>query len=206
MFKLQLTIPGFALLAILGTSPAARAATIDTFSFTQGDWSDFFQGTGTLAPITNGILTGSFTGIVEPGGFIELTDLSSLTVAFTSPHLSTEEILASTTLFSYDTNGGASSLDIAGPQGLPTICVGAAATLAAGCTLGFHETFPVGTKGDVEFGGAFLVSPDLPVITLESSVTTNPAVTPEPQSTVFVSLALVALVLMHSRRKTRRTL
>jgi len=209
MFKRQLTIPGLAILAILATLPAARGTTVDTFSFTEGDWSNFSMmsnGTVTLNPIPTGILTGSFTGVVEPGGFIELADLSAFTLAYQSQSLTTGENLASLTLFSYDTNGGASSLDIAG-LGFPfDLCVGAAATLQAGCTANFQENFPAGTKGVVDFDGIFEVSPDQPVITLVSSVTTNPTVTPEPQSTVFVILALIALVLAHSRSKSNRTL
>jgi hypothetical protein len=49
--------------------PCARAATIDTYDFTQGGYT--FNG----SPFLTGVLTGSFTGNVESSGFIEIADL-----------------------------------------------------------------------------------------------------------------------------------
>ena len=67
-------------MAIGGAFPS-RAATIDTFDFTQVGWvqvASFIGGTVTgSVPDPGGILSGSFTGTVEPSGLIELGDLTS---------------------------------------------------------------------------------------------------------------------------------
>jgi hypothetical protein len=58
-------------LAIAGLAPA-RSAIIDTFSFSDT--------TGWLSPLT--FITGSFTGVVERDGHINLNDLTDFNISF----------------------------------------------------------------------------------------------------------------------------
>ena len=128
-----------------------RAATIDTYDFTQGGY------VGIMEPFFIGAMTGRFTGAVEANGFIELADLSSLTVsvAFTfelGMH-STVTFDGPVTFFSFDTAGGSSSLALATADGVgATACVGAAASFGfPGCGSG-------GVNGSI-FGGAITSRP-----------------------------------------------
>lgn len=63
----------------MGFGPSgAHAATVDTFDFSVGGWASPLSDDGTYQlgdPIPSAVLTGSFTGTVEPSGFIELGDL-----------------------------------------------------------------------------------------------------------------------------------
>jgi hypothetical protein len=74
MFKNPLVLAGLALAAVL--SMPAHGETIDTFSFNESNWSEYTLGTGILIPDSSDMLTGSFTGIVEPDGFIQKGDLT----------------------------------------------------------------------------------------------------------------------------------
>lgn len=141
----------------MAVSATAQATTIDTFNFTQTGWNYILHTSGGVGePDPGGILTGTFTGTVEPSGLIELGDLSSFSVLHTdSAGVALGESLPSLTLFSYDINGGASSLGVAGPE-IPyvgaghTICVGAAAALSpicAGAPSFSILSFPLGTNG-----------------------------------------------------------
>ena len=114
---------GAALLLAATVAPVvAHAGPLETFSFTQGYPS--------LASVT-----GTFTGTVEPGGSIQLADLTafSATYSLTGPvTLANTYTLADLQLFSFipGANGPNSSLDIfasvaASPPG--SLCVGAAA-------------------------------------------------------------------------------
>ena len=104
-----------AIIAVLAAVQPGWATTVDTFDFTQTGWSVFFPGTGTF-PDSTGLLSGSFTGAVEPNGFIEQGDLTAFSAVFTpaDPTPFTPLALNQLTLFSFDTAGGASSLDFAG--------------------------------------------------------------------------------------------
>lgn len=93
MFKRLIVLGSSAFLALAGLVPA-RAAVIDTFSFSNlSGWSEF-----------GAEFSGRFTGTVEASGFIELSDLSAFHIIGTSNSLS------NLTFFSYDTVVGASSL------------------------------------------------------------------------------------------------
>ncbi|HEX4259676.1 MAG TPA: hypothetical protein VHY76_01115 [Acetobacteraceae bacterium] len=61
-------------LVATGLAAAAHATTIETFGFTES---------GYTGPAGAGVLTGSFTGIVEASGLIEQAELSSINVTFT---------------------------------------------------------------------------------------------------------------------------
>jgi hypothetical protein len=166
-----------AALALCSLVPAASATTIDTFSFTQGGYQD------------GGVLSGSFSGAVEPDGFIELTDLKSINVTFTyNPGSVTATLYGygPATFFSYATTGGASSLDLVSSIGVSSdACVGAVAAFGAfGCGNGVANA--VGSVGD-------LSTTQLASVSLTSSVTTPPPLSavPEPASLLLVSTALL---------------
>ncbi len=74
MFKSTLVLAGLAVAASL--SMPAHGETIDTFSFTETGWGEYAPGAGISAAAPNTVLTGTFTGIVEPNGFIEQGDLT----------------------------------------------------------------------------------------------------------------------------------
>lgn len=182
----------------MALSPAG-AATIDTFSFTQSNWMGSFSDGGmihTSGPVAGGLLSGSFTGIVEPGGLIRLADLSAFSDNFTDTAapmgVATLAMnLGSLTAFSYLTSGGASTLDIAGTFDAGGNCVGGAVPFSPACTDGFAFAYPPGI-----FGAGFIVADpvpivvalDQPVITLVSSVTTVPEPSALPLLAAFAGL------------------
>ena len=196
--------PAMAAVCILGMANGGpfpgRAATIDTFDFTQVGWievASFLGGTVSgSVPDPGGILSGSFTGTVEPSGLIELGDLTSFSDTYfdlANPGGIGLNSLFNLSLFSYNTTGGASSLDIAGSFGqLFAACVGAAVPLDGFCTSNFQLFYPPGTNGAIVVLARSPVefTSNRPVITLVSSVTTPPAV-PEP-STVSMLMTFLA--------------
>ena len=173
---------------------ASSATTVDTFTFTQDGWTTTVINSPTMdtvgTPDPRGILTGSFTGTVEADGLIGRADLTSFGVSYQD---STAGLLFKATspqalqLFSYNTNGGASSLDFAvNGFGIIAACAGAAASLDATCFLEGFVLNPVGTNG-VVLTNSFtqFVTLNFAQLTLQSSVTTlppsAPAATPEPE-------------------------
>ena len=144
MSKRILALGASAFLAMSGIAPATSATTIDTYDFTQGGYVGL-PGTGDL--------TGSFTGAVESDGFVELADLSSMSVTFTVTGGGALSSDALPLFFSFDTAGGSSSLDLitnlfTTPVQV-SVCVGAAAVLgASGCGAGGFDGvfFPFTTQ------------------------------------------------------------
>jgi hypothetical protein len=182
----------------------ARAATVDTFDFTQVGWdyaSNFGGPITAGAPDPGGLLTGSFTGTVEASGLIELSDLTAFSAVYTdtaNPGGFEFQDLSTTTLFSYDTVGSASSLDIAGFFNFAEICVGGTVPFDANCTSNFLFAYTPGTNGAV-FAPTLVipvvVTSDRPTITLVSSVTTAPSSTvPEPPSSILLLTALAGML------------
>jgi PEP-CTERM motif len=161
--------------------PCARAATIDTYDFTQGGYT--FNG----SPFLTAVLTGSFTGNVESSGFIEIADLSSINVTFTIT-TDLEPVFqvfgfGPATFFSFDTAQGPGSLDFEtaiGDVGGAVSCVGAVAAFGFGaCGLG-------GVNG---FVSPIWATQALPVVSLVSSVT----IVPEPSTWAMMLLGFAGL-------------
>ena len=170
---------GYILLAIVAFSGMvnAHATTIDTYDFTQ----DNYQISGNTSP--PGVLTGSFTGAVEPSGFIELTDLSSSNVVLTLGMVVIH--FGSASFFSFDTVGGASSLDLIAETDLSVACVGAVAEFGFGnCGIGGVNGF-----------AANLTTQSLPTVMLVSSVTT----VPEPPTWLAMLIGVLGLGLPTGR-------
>ncbi|MBV9908233.1 MAG: hypothetical protein JOY52_11795 [Hyphomicrobiales bacterium] len=151
----------------LTAAPLARAATIDTYDFTQGGYT--FGG----SPNLTAVLTGRFTGNVESSGFIEIADLSSINVTFTTtiafdgvhPFPSS----GPATFFSFDTAQVSGSLDFdigLGNAG-SVICVGGVAAF------GFDACGSGGVNG---FVTTAWTTQSVPVVSLVSSVTTAPEI------------------------------
>lgn len=179
-------------IALASIAPCgADAATVDTYDFSVGDWSLLLNGSP-----ENEVLTGSFTGVVEPSGLIELADLTS----FSATYAASSWGLADLSLFSFDTNEGASSLDVeAGAQPhVFGVCVGAAASLAANCTTNFLNLPPIGTSASYVANEIPVeVSSAQPTITLESSINTP---IPGTLSLIVPGLLAFALFEWHRRR------
>jgi hypothetical protein len=173
----------FALLASTAGG-AASAATIDTFFV---DYNSVF-----------GI---NFTGTVEQDGLIQLTDLTDIffTSFFFGGLVPTKPDV---TLFSYNTAGGASSLNfIVSDPAVPVLaCGGASIALFAPCNA-FGRVSTSATL--MIFISRPLLSFDLPTITLLSSSTV-----PEPPTwaMLLVGFAGIGFVGAISRRRGARLL
>ena len=198
MRRMSVTTAALIALGLASLAPCiAQADTVNTYDFRIDGWTIFPKG----QPDSSSILTGSFTAVVEPNGLIEQADLKSFTAKF-SPYLFSWT-LSDLSLFSFNTNGGASSLDfVAGvrPEEVGT-CVGAAALFAADCTIGFEEFPPSGTLASIVVGNHFLTetSSTQPTVTLESSL----VVTPLPAALPMFAGGL-GLVGFLARRKKRK--
>lgn len=168
------------LIASAGLSEPARAAVTETFSFSN------FAGWGTG---THGALTGQFTGTVEPGGFIELADLTNISITATTalgiPVLSNAG-LSDLTFFSYNTVGGANSLAFIASQSVGTACVGAPSVLGLPCNPG--GLLPPEIKAVMLLGGGVLD------FTLNlTTVTLVPAPVPEPPAWAMLLVGFAGL-------------
>ena len=180
---LALTGVILSLAPLLGTTKAS-AVTINSYSFTQGGYSD------------GGSLSGNFEGIVEANGFIELADLISIYVDFSTPLGQGIEGsvfgYGPASFFSFDTIGGSSSLDLETGIGINGFaCVGAVAAF------GFGECGSGGVNG-FEDGFGVATTQALPVVTLTSSVTTVPE--PSTWAAMVIGFAGLGLVRYRSRK------
>ncbi len=177
-------------------APAARATTIDTFSFSQSGYT-FPGGSG-------GVLTGSFTGSVEADGYIELADLTNIQVQFQYGPI-TLFGYGPASFFSFSTTGGGSTLDLETSIGLNSFaCVGAVAAFS------YQHCDHAGAVGSVS-GGAFTVQQA--VVTLVSSEVVPPPPVPlpapnlpvdEPATAAILGGALIALGVTRRQGTLRR--
>lgn len=197
-----------ALLGVIGAggvAVASQAATIDTFDFTEGNLTGAHEnGSGQFvadAPFPGATISGSFTGTVEPDGLIEQGDLTAFSAEVTNTPFGANLSLSGLALFSYNTTGGASSLDFAGAEApVAIMCLGAATNLSATCTGNFSFVYPIGTNAAVLVGVPGAISANQPTITLVSSVTTS---VPEPASLASFATALGLLGAFGLRRRGR---
>jgi hypothetical protein len=166
-------------------SSVGNATTVDTFSFTQGGY-------------TNGgmILSGTFTGTVNSNGFIELADLSNFSDTFEYVGGSMDYgYLTSLSFFSFKAQSpiDAGSLDFKNQVFLSSdVCVGAIAA--------FGVCGGTGSLGAVH--GLYFTN-EAPVITLVSSITSG---VPEPSTWAMMLLGFAGLGFMAYRRKNKMAL
>jgi hypothetical protein len=139
----------------------ASATTIDTFSFTQSGYPGFRGGFVSV--------WGTFSGTVEPDGYIQLADLQSFTINF-GPFLESGLPI----LFSYSTTPGAFNLDLESQATMTgfNFCIGAVASF------GFDHCNNFGLQPLGIWGNN--LSFQAPVVTLVSSVTDTPPPPPPP--------------------------
>jgi hypothetical protein len=163
----------------------ASVRTLDTFDFAMlTGWRD-----RNGQPIDTS-LTGSFTGYLEPSGFIELGDLTSFTAVFNGVDVLPITVLS---FFSFDPTGGASSLDFIDDGETKTACVGAAATFSPICNP--NGTNPVDSIGVFNFSGVLVADTNsLANIKLVSSIPV-----PEPSTWSMLVLGLAGLGLARAR-------
>ncbi len=177
------------LIGLVSVPPGARAALIDTYSFSNfGDWS----------LVDSGLLSGQFTGIVEPNGFIELPDLSAFSVqGFILGSPIVNGVKANLQFFSFDTNGGASSLGFIAPDGNTAACSGAPSVLDLQCNPGGNN--PASTRADIlDNGFVVAFTADQTSVTLVSSVNT-----PEPSTWAMMLTGLAGLGLVAAGRRRK---
>ena len=179
----------------------SRAATIQTFSFTQN--YDFMNDSDI-------ILSGTFTGVVDELGYITKANLTAfhadlyyftrfrLAIYNLSWFQDPRSIFSFYALSSPLDNG---SLDIFGILGAESICVGAAAafSLCSDYVLPTAHGVAAGATGG---SGAhyFVASEQAPVITLESKAVTG---VPEPSTWAMMLLGFCGLGFLAYRRKNR---
>ncbi len=178
---------------------AAKATTIETFSFTQGGFSD------------SGELSGSFTGALESNGSIELADITAFSAEYISESgQATQAVLAqfplsSLDLFSFEpgADGPNSSFDLFATlgTGADQACSGAAAGLglcgfssnAAGLFIipddaQFFDTTQIATVS--------LVSPPPALMGNPSAIGPPASTTPEPSTFAMIGSAFILLGLL----------
>lgn len=168
-----------ALTTSAGLGQSACAAVTETFSFSNGP-AGWFTGNGISQ------ISGQFTGTVEPNGFIELADLTDLSITAIPTALHGAG-LSSLSFFSYDTVGGASTLAIIASGGGATACIGAPAALSPVCNPA-DQPLPASTKAIIIIDGFFFdSSPNF------STVTLVPTPAPEPPAWAMLLLGFAGL-------------
>ncbi|MGB7976699.1 MAG: PEP-CTERM sorting domain-containing protein [Roseiarcus sp.] len=180
-----LTFP--VVLAWCGFALTARAAVVDTFSFTTSGW-----GISTLS--------GQFSGTVEPDGLIEQTDLTAFqATGFNGARGINLSGPGSLSFFSYNTAGGASSFDLIATvfNGITTtVCIGASATLSPTCNP--QGTNPAPTRAVILVDSIpFDFTSDPPAVTLVSSV---PVPEPGTWATTLLGFAILGFAGYRSRK------
>lgn len=183
------------LAAAAGIVGSVQASTIDTFNFSQIGWF-YLDNT----PVPQGLFSGSFSGVVEPGNTINLPDLTSFNASFSISGKAQYYKLQNLSLFSFTTTGGPSSLGIIANQDVVNgVCTGAPVVLTTSCG---------NVSAPTAFGALFFAQSNQtesltytqPAVTLVSSVTA-PTPVPEPRSVlVFLSGVITLGALIYRRR------
>jgi hypothetical protein len=164
---------------------SARAATFNTYSFTQtGYTSPIFTGGG------SGTLTGTFGGTVDENGFINLDNLVFLTFQLelvglfpgsVNPDVPVHWFFVGTgtpTFFSFLTTGGNSTLAFASPAQFrfnqPELPGGQDAIYCVGAAAALGLCGPSGSMGFAGYpvAGALSTTMQIPIVELISSVET----------------------------------
>ncbi|HSU99559.1 MAG TPA: PEP-CTERM sorting domain-containing protein [Roseiarcus sp.] len=188
MLKGLIVLASTAFVALAAAPPLARAALVDTFSFSNpSNWN---------APDTS--ISGQFTATVEPDGFIRLADLSDF---------SAQAVVSGVPLFfggkgdlqffSYDTSAGAGSFGFTAVSGLITVCSGAPSVFDPQCNPGGAN--PASARAIIRESGVLPVyTPDQTAVTLVSSVST-----PEAPTWAMMLVGLAGLGVFGARRSRR---
>jgi hypothetical protein len=175
----------------LTLTTGAKAATISTYSFTQTGYHGGSMSNGLTA-----VLSGSFSGTVENSGIIGQSDLTNF--SFTLTIYNTDHSvfavpltgnLSDLALFSYDTTGSPSALDISS-QNPVGVCVGAAAAFGLCGGSGYAGSFTYLDSAHPIVPGSgepFLWTSEAPQIAL------TVATTPIPPALPLFASALAAL-------------
>lgn len=181
-----------------GIASTARATTIDTFDFSQTGW--VFAAN---RPVPQGLFSGSFTGAVEPGGNINLPDLTAFSAIWSTTSGSQSYGLGSLSLFSFTTTGGPSSFGIIANRGVENgVCVGAPVVLSNSCGNVYAPT-AFGTFFSNLSDQTGSLTSSQPTLTLVSSITApppGPVPVPEPDAVLVFSSGLLVLASLVYRR------
>ncbi len=118
----------FAFCLFMPVAHDAQASVLRTFDFTQSGWISPGDPGGSA-----GYATGSFSGYVEPSGYLELSDLTSFNLDLRTFSSEVTGGLGDLSLFSYKPGGGASTLDIEWSHLGIQFCMGASVQLAPAC-------------------------------------------------------------------------
>jgi hypothetical protein len=179
-----------AIAAILSSAAPAKAATINTYSFTQSGYSS--------GPGIYGTLQGTFSGYVASDGLMNLAGLTAFHLEANVHYIAADFVALNVgmpTEFSFNTQGGNSSLGlVVAMQDIgvrdDTICIGSLTPFRCGAIGGAN--------------GAYL---SIPFVTSEFAQVTllsSTAVTPIPAPILLFATALSGLGLLGARARGQR--
>jgi hypothetical protein len=164
---------------------SSQATTIYTFDFTQNGYT----------PGSGGGILGSFSGTADPSGYISLSNLITFSLE--------DAVVPRPAFFSFNIDGGSSSLDVATvATSTQDLCIGAAA--AFGGVIAGINCGPGGNNGYLGpiSAGVTFTTQQLPTVTLASMTTTQ---TPEPGTVSLLAMAAVLMIFgaLRLRRPSR---
>ena len=203
----------FGVLAVAGFLAVAapgRAATVDTYSFTDdGEYMFVFTSSGetilsALLPVT---IDGRFTGTVDALGAIEQSDLTAFSVDATALLLGVAISggLSDLSFFSFTPTGGDGTFNFSVTTGSGSVCAGFSAAFDPACANPAAKSLASAAIRVASPDGVNVesfVTSQVATLTLLSSVTTNPSgpAVPEPSTWSMVTLGFAAIGWMGRRR------